>query len=85
MNHIIKNKDFTPEGAPQEKVRETEMNSILRNEFDYWHEATQNFTTDDWLKDPDRYFQHFYFRSSGQYKLLIIKQLIHDNLKNKVN
>jgi len=74
MNHIIKNEDFTGE---------TEMNSILRNEFDYWHEATQDFSTDDWIKDPDRYFSTFYFRVSGKYKLLIVKQFIRDKLKTE--
>ena len=30
------------------------MNSIIKNEIDYWHEATEDFTGDYWKKDHIR-------------------------------
>ena len=55
------------------------MNSIIKNEIDYWHQATEDWTEEDWRKDPDRYFSTFYFSLSGRNKLKKVQQFIHDN------
>ena len=51
----------------------------MKKEIEWWHDATEDWTDEDWLTDKDRYFSSYYFRSSGRDKLNKMKKFIYDN------
>ena len=51
----------------------------MKKEIEWWHDATEDWTDEDWLTDRDRYFSSYYFRSSGRDKQKKVKQFIYDN------
>ena len=51
----------------------------MKKEIEWWHDATEDWTDEDWLTDSDRYFSSFYFSLLGRDKQKKVKQFIHDN------
>jgi hypothetical protein len=51
----------------------------MKKAIEYWHDATEDWTDEDWLTNSDRYFSSFYFSLPGRDKQKKVKQFIYDN------
>ena len=51
----------------------------MKKAIEWWHDATEDWTDEDWLTDRDRYFSSFYFSLPGRDKQKKVRQFIHDN------
>ena len=55
----------------------------MKKAIGWWHDATEDWTDEDWLTDSDRYFSSYYFLSNylGNIKLKKVKEFIKENDK----
>jgi hypothetical protein len=51
----------------------------MKKEIEGWHDATEDWTDEDWLTNSDRYFSLFYFSLPGRDKINKMKQFIYYN------